>query len=234
MPRPDSTAAAALAGTGIAPAYFIFLDIVGDPLRFTTYGVDTVISGSGDSELDGTYPAFGGPLIDISDISNSENGSDSLTVSLSGIVSMDTTLLNEIGDKSKWQGRLCRLWCRIYDESGVNPQGAIFSLYTGYMSSVRVGAEPKGQTIQLSVENWLAAFNQPSNRTYQNQADYDATDTSAAASLAASNGMRREAGGARPRVSGRPDWIAALPEPYSPPIGRDDIDWAERPRTSRL
>jgi hypothetical protein len=196
MPRPDATAKAAIEGPAFASAYFLFLDFKDDPLRFTTFGQDTVVASSGDAELDGTYPAFGGRLVDVGDVSNSESGSDTLTITLSGIVSIDTDLLADIGDKSQWQGRLCRIWCRIYDENGVVPQGAIFPIYTGYMSSVRIASEPESQTLQLSVENWLAAFSQASNRSYLNQKDYDPADTSAQATIAASNGIRRETGGA--------------------------------------
>lgn len=194
MPRPDATAKAALAGPAFAAAYYFRLDVDTPPLRFTNFIADTVISGSGDSELDGTYAAWGGQLLEVGDIANSDSGSDTLTVRLSGIVSIDTELLNDIGDKTKWQGKLCRIWCRLYDETGVTPQGAIFALYTGYMSSVRIIAAPEEQAIELSIENWRAAFNQASNRNYLGQKDYDSADTSAAATIAASNGMRRDTG----------------------------------------
>jgi hypothetical protein len=130
----------------------------------------------------------------VGDIDNSESGSQSLPVTLSGILGMDTTILNDIGNVSLWQGRTCRVWARIYDESGVNPQGQVFSLYTGYMSSVGIKAAPEGQTIQLNVENYLSFFNQASNRDYLNQGDYDAADVSAAATIACSNGLRRSSG----------------------------------------
>jgi hypothetical protein len=67
---------------------------------------------------------------------------------------------------------------------------------------VKIMSEPNGQTIQLSIENWRSAFNDPSNRTYLNQKDYDSADTSAAASIAASNGLRRDTGaGTSPGVA---------------------------------
>lgn len=194
MPTMDATAKAAVASSGFAAAYFVWLDIVADPLRFTTFGAETIVSGSGDAELDGTYPAFGAQLIEFGDVSNSDSGSETMTMTLSGIVSLDTTLLNEIGDRTKWQGRIARIWCRLYDETGVTAQGGIFALYTGYMSSVKIVTTPEQQIIQLSIENWRAAFNQPSNRTYLNQKDYDSADTSAQATIAASNGLRRDSG----------------------------------------
>lgn len=193
MPRPDATAKTALL-SHFAAAYYFRLDIDATPLRFTNFVADTTISASGDSELDGTYTAWGGQFLEVGDIANSDSGSDTLVVRLSGIVSIDTDLLNDIGDKTKWQGKLCRIWCRLYDETGVTPQGAIFALYTGYMSSVRIIAAPEEQAIELSIENWRAAFNQASNRTYLGQKDYDSADTSAQATLAAANGMRRDSG----------------------------------------
>jgi hypothetical protein len=195
MPKLDSAAQAAVAGH-FAPAWFIWLDILGDPLRVTTFGADVPFSGTGDSDLDGnSFTAFGGKLINVSDVSNSESGSETVTVTLSGIVSVDTTLISEIGDKSKWQGRSARLWFRIYDETGATPQGAIISYYTGYMSSVRFRAAPKNQTLELSIENYLAFTTQPSNRSYLNQKDYDSADNSAAATVAAANGLRSSSGG---------------------------------------
>jgi hypothetical protein len=202
MPTLDSTAKAAVAGQAFARASFIFLDISGDPLRVTNFGQDVTFAGTGDSDLDGnTFISFGGQFLDVSDVSQSESGSDALTVTLSGIVTLDTTLLNDIGNVALWQGRLIRTWFRIYDESGVTPQGAIVPEYTGYMSGVKVGAAPEAQTIQLSCENWLAAFNDASNRTYLGQKDYDAADNSAAATLAAANAARH-AGGAASSGSG--------------------------------
>lgn len=194
MPSLDSSAKAAVE-SDFAPAYYIYLDILGDPLRVTTFGSDTTFTGTGDSDLDGnTFVAFGGKLLDVSEISNSDSGSDSLTITLSGIIEMDATLLTEIGDRSKWQGRLCRVWCRIYDANGVTPQGAVFPLYTGYMSSAPFKPAPEQQSIELKVENYLAYSTQASNRGYLNQKDYDPADTSAAATIAAVNGLRRGSG----------------------------------------
>lgn len=194
MPTLDSTAQAAL-GDHFAAAWYIFLDLDGDPLRATTFGQDTTFASTGDVDLDGyTFVAFGGSLVNVGDVSNSESGSDTLQVTLSGIVSVDTDLLDEIADKANWQGRLCRIWFRLYDSSGVTPQGAIVSHYTGYMSKVGFKAAPKSQTLVLSLENYLAYTTQASNRSYLNQKDYDSADTSAAATMAASNGLRGGSG----------------------------------------
>lgn len=195
MPDLDSTALAAV-NSHHAVAWFIYLDIDGDPLRVTTFGKSVLFASTGDTDLDGnTFIAFGGPLIEVGDVTDNQNGSDTLLVTLSGIVDMDTTLLNDIGDRSKWQGRLCRIWFRLYDPTGVSPLGAICSYYTGYMSSVSLRAAPEGQTIALSVEKYLAFYSRASNRSYLNQKDYDSADVSAAATIAAANGLRSASGG---------------------------------------
>jgi hypothetical protein len=195
MPTLDSTAKAAVESAAFAPAYFIWLDISGDPLRITTFGQDVVFASTGDTDLDGyTFTAFGGQLLDISDIYNSEKGSETLTITLSGIVSMDASLVAEVANKALWQGRTCRVWTRIYDETGATPQGAIVPFYTGYMSACKFRGAPETQAIELSVENYLAFFSEASNRSYLNQKSYDTADTSAAATMAASNGLKRSSG----------------------------------------
>ena len=191
MPPFDTTASAALSGGVVAPAYFIFLDVVGDPVRVTTYGANVTFASTGDADLDGnTFSAIDSRVVTVGDVVNSDTGSDTMTVDMSGIVTIDTTFLNEIGDVSKWRGRTARIWVQIYDGS-LTVQGAVAPVYTGYMSSVEILPSPETQVIRLNIENYLAAFNQASNRSYLNQADYDAADTSAAATIAAANGALR-------------------------------------------
>lgn len=187
MPAFDATAAAALEHD-FAPAFFILVDIQGDPIRLTTFGADVTFSGTGDSDLNGkTFFAFDPRAIQVSDVANSESGSDTLSIDLSGIVDIDDDLMQEIVVPSKWRGRLVRLWMQIYDVTGATQQGAVVPYYTGYASSIIILPSAKTQTIRLQAENYLAAFNQASNRDYLNQKDYDPSDTSANATLAAAN-----------------------------------------------
>jgi hypothetical protein len=191
MPTLDSTAATAVAGD-FAPAWFVWIDIVGDPIRVTTFGANVTFSSTGDTDLDGnTFTAFAGQFLDVGDVANSDSGSDTLTLSLSGIVTLDTALLTAIGNPANWQGRTCRIWFQIYDAAGATVKGGVVAHYTGYLSSVSIIPGQKSQMIQATVENYLAAFNQASNRSYLRQSDYDAADTSAAATIAASNGSMR-------------------------------------------
>jgi hypothetical protein len=192
MPTFDSTAKAALDGPGFAPGWFIWVDIDGDPIRVTNVGADVTFSGTGDADLDGeTFEAFGGQFLDVGDVGNSDSGSETLPISLSGIVTLDTDLLNAIGNVIKWQGRTCRIWLRLYDVTGATPQGAVASHYTGYMSSVSIMPSPESQAIQVTIENYLAAAGQASNRNYLSQKTYDAADVSATAVISAANGSAR-------------------------------------------
>jgi hypothetical protein len=191
VPPFDATAAAAVdaAASGIAPAWFIFLDIVGDPIRAANYSKPVTFASTGDSDLDGnTFGIVAGQeVISVGDVALGDGGSDTLNVTLSGLASIDATLLAAIGDRTKWQGRLARIWMAVCDVNGVQ-QGVIVPWYTGYMVSVDIGPSPTTQTIQLHIENYLAAFSQASNRSYLGQKDYDPADNSAAATLAAANG----------------------------------------------
>lgn len=201
MAELDAPATAALE-TAHAPAWFIWFDIEGDPIRITTFGKDVTFAGTGDADLDGqTFASFDHRAIDVSDISNSENGSDTVTVTLSGIVGIDDDLMADINNPAVWRGRMGRIWCQLYDDSGVTPQGAIAAYYTGYASKPKVIPGAKTQVISIDFENWLAASSEASNRSYLNQKDYDPNDNSAAATIAAAN-MGRGAPNGAPRAGG--------------------------------
>lgn len=216
MPTLDPTAKAAVAAQVFAPAFFIWIDIVGDPIRIATLGKDFTFTGTGDADLDGNmFGAFDARAIQISDVANSDGGSDTLTVDLSGIVSIDSALMAEIADTTKWRGRAVRLWLQIYDETGTTAQGAVIAYYTGYASAVKVIPGPETQTIRLEVENYLAAFNQASMRSYLNQKDYDPADISAAATMVAANMGRGAATGSGGSGSGGGSGISNIRDIYS-------------------
>ena len=143
---------------------------------------------TGDPDLDGNlFHSFDHRAVSVGDISNTDNGSDTLTVTLSSIASIDSTLMNEIANTANWRGRTVRVWTQVYEPTGVTKQGAIVPFYTGYASSVKIMPAPDSQSIALEVENYLALFSSASNRSYLNQTYYDAADVSAAATLAAAN-----------------------------------------------
>lgn len=189
MSRPDAAASAALDLAVIRPVFFCYLDIVGDPLRACTAGRSYAFAGTGDIDLDGfTYDGIDPTLVDIGPVRNKDGGSDAVTAKLSGIVTLDADLLNIIGNKANWQGRTARLWRMIRDEDG-NQRGAVQHYYTGWMTALTIGGAPESQTINLTIESYLAAFSKESGRTYQDQETFDPGDQSARASIAVANGM---------------------------------------------
>lgn len=196
----DSTTQAALEAETVRWRALIYADFVGDTLRATNSTADKTVSGSGDSELDGTYESFSHNIIEISPVKHNETGSDTVAVTMSGLV-VNTDFLALIGDKTKWQGRAARLWFFLADASETQI-GQIVPYYTGYMNDVTISGSPEQQTVTLTIENYLVSLSGASNKTYMMQGLYDPNDLSPAATLGAANGMGA-ASGVTDLMSGR-------------------------------
>lgn len=189
MARPDASAVAGLAAPVVKPAFIGFLDILGDPVRVTTWGASLTFSGTGDPDLDGySYSAVNPQLVDIGPVKQAEGGSDTVTASLSGLIAVDSGLMTLIGDPANWRGRVARLWLGIHDEDEVQ-QGAIWAYYTGRMVAIAIRGGPEAQTIEVQIENYLATLSTASNRTYLDQSYFDPGDLSAEAAVAIANGL---------------------------------------------
>ena len=198
MPTFDAAGVAELAKPLIRPFYVAWLDITGDVVRATTAPVSLTFSGTGDVDLDGeTFSAVDHTLIDVSEVVHKEGGSETVTVTLSGMLGIDSTLLNQIGTKSNWQGRTARLWLGFVTEHGAVVSVAPY--YTGYMMTPRISGSPDMQTITLEIEGYLASMSEASGRTYLDQSYYDSPDTSAASTISNANGT---SAGAIPADSG--------------------------------
>lgn len=188
MPGPDATASAELQAPVLHPCWVGWLDFDGDPLRLTTAPYDVTFSGEGDPDLDGfTFVAADPRIIQISDVHHREDGSETVTASLSGLPVIDADLLNIIGDPSKWRGRAAALWLMLYDED-LNRVGNVWKYYTGIMSAAPIRPSPENQTIEIQIESYLASLSQASNRTYLDQKQFDPGDLSADAAIAIANG----------------------------------------------
>ncbi len=184
----DATTQAALEATVVNWRVLIYADFVGDVLRGTSGLYNKVISGSGDTELDGTYEGFSHDLINVSPVKHNESGSDTVTISMSGLVVNNADFLAIIGDKSKWQGRTARLWFYCVDQNE-NQIGSIIPYYTGYMNEVGISGNSESQAVSLTIENYLASIAGAQNKTYLIQNIFDAGDLSGEASVSAANGM---------------------------------------------
>ena len=184
----DATTQAALEATVVNWRVLIYADFVGDVLRGTSGLYDKTISGSGDTELDGTYDSFNHDLINVSTVKHNESGSDTVAISMSGLVVNNADFLAIIGDKSKWQGRIARLWFYCVNDNETQV-GSIIPYYTGYMNEVGITGNADSQTVTLTIENYLTSIAGAQNKTYLIQNIFDAGDLSAETSIAAANGM---------------------------------------------
>jgi hypothetical protein len=189
MARPDATAGAALEqNKTILPVYYVFMDFVDDELRANTSGRDVTLLGTGQPDLDGEYFGIATNLVSISPVRMADGGSQPVVVRLSGLRDLNDDLLEAISTRSRWQGRTARLWQTIRDETRAQ-QGGIRHYYTGYMMSVALRGSRESQTVEMTIESYLASFSAPSGQTYLNAEDFDPGDMSARATIAITNGI---------------------------------------------
>lgn len=190
MPNLDSTAVAHIDSNEVTkPIFLLFFDVDGDPIYATTtsYPVTMPSHADPDISLKTFLPTNG--VMSVSDISQRADGSDTVRVSLSGLLLPDADLLAALADRANWQGRVARIWVIVRDQANVQ-KGAIGDYYTGYMNSTGIDPSPTSQTIEMEIEGYLALITRASNRTYLDQAEFDPGDESAKATIGAANGAK--------------------------------------------
>lgn len=215
MSLPDATAIAALDLPVIKPVFFAYLDIDTDPVRANTSGADITPFGTGDTDLDDAlFSGISGAFVDIASIRVGQGGSDSVTAKLSGLPVIDAGTLALVGDPANWQGRVARLWRVIRDATNAQ-QGGYQPYYTGYMTSLDIGGDGAEQIITVTIQTYLAAFSQASNRSYLDQSRFDSGDMSAKAAIAIANGVSGVVGNTPTPITGggirsKPDRMNAM------------------------
>lgn len=201
MSLPDATHSAALDAEVIRPVFFVWLDLLGDPVRANTSGANITPSGTGDVDLDDhEFLGISGRFMSISPVRFKPGGSDSVTAELSGIPGVDGATLALLADRANWQGRDARLWRVVRNAANVQ-QGGYHAYYTGKMVNLTHGGAPsEGLRIAVTIEGYLSAFSEASRRTYLDQARFDPGDESARAAIAIANGNYTNARGATPTI----------------------------------
>lgn len=184
----DPTASAALDAQVVKPVFFMFLDFVGKPVRANTSGADLPVSGSSYPEMNGhTFLGVSADFLDVTPVSYAPGGSKSVSATLSGIPEVDEDSLEILDNPENWRGRNAMIWRLIRNASNVQ-QGAIYRYYTGKMTRISHRGSSQEQSITVTIESYLAALSEPSNRTYLDQERYDPGDFTARASIAVANG----------------------------------------------
>lgn len=171
----------------VKPVWFVYLDVLGDPVRANSSGEDLTIAGSGMVDLDGAYIGVDARVLSVSAVRMKPGGSDTVTVKLSGIRGLDDADRALLANPANWQGRVARMWRMIRNEANAQ-QGAIQHYYTGYMMGLAHLGNAVELTLDLSIESYLAAFNAASGRSYADQEAFDEQDLSPRAAFSMANG----------------------------------------------
>lgn len=196
----DPAVAAATEASHHNVVWLIWLDIDTDPLRATSDLYDRTFGASetGDEDLDGetyetqTAGADTDPLIaTIGEVVHSEDGTETVELSLSGLILKDTDLLNLFGDRTKYQGRWVRLWWYFKNPAdGSIIGGKVIPYFTGKMVRAPTSGDAHSQTITVKCEQYYTVLGGSSGRTWGQQKEYDSGDTSQSATLAAASGTQ--------------------------------------------
>ena len=195
MTTPDLATQAALGAQIVRPLFLAYLDVLGDPLRATTWEVSLEPAGTGDLDLDGhVFSAISPQFANVGPVKRATGGSDSVTATLSGIVGPDSDLLDLLGNEANWKGRLARLWFLLLGEDD-GRIGGVVPFYTGRMVDFGITGSATAQTAQITIESYLASMTSASNRSYMDQSDFDPSDTSASLTLAVANGSKNGTAG---------------------------------------
>lgn len=186
MPLPDNTAKAYLSAEVLRFCRLGLFDFYGDSLRATDAPYSLNFSGSSDSDLNGNFFAIDHQMVNLSPISHTSENSNTLTVTLSGLINIDSDLMTLLGDRDNWVGRKAVVWYMLMDPDG-NQVGTPWRHYTGKMINVKYLGGKDSSSIQVQVENYLAVLSEASRRSYLSQQEFDSGDLSAAASIASAN-----------------------------------------------
>lgn len=183
----DPTASAHLdSGDPTKPVFLLFLDFMAEPIRATTLNHVVYVPTTPDEpdiSEQNFYPTIG--VLNVGEVRYGENGSETVALTLSGPNLLTPQLIEEMADRTNWQGRRVGLWVIIRDENR-RQRGAIADYYSGY--AVALSVKPREQKIEMQVEGYKALLNQASHRSYLDQSRYDPDDESATATIGATNG----------------------------------------------
>ncbi|WP_231958669.1 hypothetical protein [Altererythrobacter sp. B11] len=165
------------------------MDLAHEQLRVTNAPYSMEFAGTGDEDLDGhLFDAVDARFVSVSPIKVALDGTDTVTLRLSGLAGVDDELMTEIGNKANFQGRDCRIWQAMLDPDNFARIGAIWTLMTGYMNVPKILGDQQSQIIELEVESYLGFMKRASGRTYLEQQNFDPGDRSGELAIAIANG----------------------------------------------
>jgi hypothetical protein len=177
----DTNTAGALDAYGqLFPAFFMRLDIQGDPVLIWTGIGPATLTGTGDAAIEGfTFDGVAN-MAYISDVVDTDQGSQVVTLALQGVNLSDPALRQVVANASRWQYRKAWLWLVLFTSAGAMI-GKPIRLKTGRMDQMNPSdPDDNGEGIvTASIESQQAYAGEALNTRYSEQkTDVDSTDTS--------------------------------------------------------
>jgi hypothetical protein len=176
-----SATSTALSQDTVVEAWFIRLDILGDPVQIWTAARDIMFTGptaTGDPKLDGLLFEGMGELGGIGQIVDGRGGSQAVQLTLPGIDLADDALRQVVFNKNRWQRRQAWIWISTLD-GDYNIIGRPFRVKTGRIDKMNVGQGRDGQNfVSVTIESHQAYAGEILNTKYSEQRELDSTDTS--------------------------------------------------------
>jgi len=177
----DAASRAAQASGEVIEAFIVRLEIEGDPLYAWTGLGDYTPSGTGDDALEEGSPTYTGIAVlgTISSVKDTKQGSQAVTLEMSGVSLAENEAKQIIYEGRKWQFRRGRVWCVNLDQNN-QPIGAPWRLKTGRMLNMEYlrGNDEGDATITVDLEGYYAYDQEPLYSRWSEQKDLDPTDTS--------------------------------------------------------
>lgn len=190
--RPDAAAVGMMGRFIRRPINLIWLDIAEEPVWVTDAPYSLQIVGTGDEDLDGkTFSAVDPRFIAVGPVKQKETGTDTVTLKLSGLPSIDDELMTTIGNKANWQGRDVRLWRAMLNPENLQRVGTIWAYHTGFMNVPKITGDSTSQMILLETESYFGLLGQASGGNYLQQSLFDPGDRSADLAIALANGSSK-------------------------------------------
>lgn len=165
----------------VREAFICRLEVEGDPLYVWTGLGPYTPSGTGDAKLEEGSPTYTGVAVlgSISQIVDTNQGSRSVKLTLSGVSLSEPAAKQIINEARNWQFRKGYIW-------GVNLNandqvvGEPWRLRSGRMTEMEYlrGADDGEASITVDIAGYGAYAQEPLHSRYSEQSDLDPTDTS--------------------------------------------------------
>ena len=177
----DSSTAAAFSTSPVYEIWFIRLDINNDPVYVNSSLSDISFpGGSGyDPQIVGfTFKGIGN-IGQIDAISDTLDGSQTLTLTLPGVQLTNDYLHQIINNADLWQRRFAYVWVATFDNTGALV-GKPVRVKSGRMDKMPISIDPDNGTgtLQVQIESMAAYSGEALNTRYIEQPIVDNSDTS--------------------------------------------------------